>query len=132
MLAGGDAGDGQSVGWVGLAGAAEPAAFPDRQRTRHLAHVQAGISEQAGHTGAEVGGALDADAANGAVLLQPGGQLPVAGWGVGEHCRVKAAAGLVDQADRQGVFVAVDAGEQVDHLHVVRDDGVAARRHALG
>jgi hypothetical protein len=86
MLAGGDAGDGQSVGWVGLAGAAEPAAFPDRQRTRHLAHVQAGISEQAGHAGAEVGRTLTADALNRAVLAQPGDQPPVVGPGLREHC----------------------------------------------
>jgi hypothetical protein len=77
------------------------------------------VSQEAGQAGTEVGATLDPDPADRAVAVQPGRQLAVTGWGVGEAGRGQAAAGLVDQAGRQGVLVAVDPPEQLDHLRVV-------------
>lgn len=47
-VAGSDAGDGQGVGGVGLARAAQPPALPDRQRTGHLAHLNTLVVQEAG------------------------------------------------------------------------------------
>jgi hypothetical protein len=108
-VAGTDAGDRQRIGGVGLARSAQPTPFPDRQRARHLPHVYPVVSQEAGQGGAEVGATLDPDPADRAVAVQPARQVAVTGWGVGEAGRGQAAAGLVDQAGRQGVLVAVDA-----------------------
>jgi hypothetical protein len=76
------------------------------------------VSQEAGQGGAEVSATLDPDPGDGGVLVEPGGKLPVANRGVGEAGRGQAAAGLVDQAG-QGVLVAIDAAEQLDHLRLV-------------
>jgi hypothetical protein len=131
-VAGTDAGDRQRVGGVGLARSAQPTPFADRQRARDLAHIDAGVGKEAGQGGAEVGATLDTNPGDGGVLVEPGGELPVADRGVGEAGGGLAAASGVDQAGRQGVFVAVDPAEQLDHLRGSRDDARAARRHASG
>jgi hypothetical protein len=126
------AGDGQGVGGIGLAGAAQPSAFPDRQRTRHLAHVNTLVVQKARQGGTEVGAAFHSHPGDRPVLGEPASESAVAGWGVGEAGRGQAAAGLVDQAGRQGVLMAVDPAEHWTTSVWSGDDGPAARRHASG
>jgi hypothetical protein len=62
------------------------------------------------------------------VLVEPDRELPVTDRGVGEAGHGQMTAGLVDQAGRQGVLVAVDPAEQIGPPPCGRV--TMARRHA--